>query len=104
MGFRAQFDGGKCGRCDRLIMKDDRVEFNSANDLEHMDCVGEATAPEMTNKPVEWQTAESLQRQALEDLELAQVAPIGRQGVCPVCRLELPLSRICDDHGLVRSR
>jgi DNA repair exonuclease SbcCD ATPase subunit len=50
---------------------------------------------------VPWKTAtaESLERMSWEEREEARIAPLARQGACPVCRIELPASGECDDHG-----
>lgn len=99
MAFRAQFDGGKCPKCLSKIYKDDQVRFNAADQLEHMDCDPQVEHAETDGAPtfVRWDnvTEESLERTGREDLEMSHVAPIGPQGVCPNCFLELPKTLIC---------
>jgi hypothetical protein len=99
MGFRAEFNGGVCGKCNGRIAKDDKIQFNAANEVEHSDCVPELEHSDLDGTPVRWNTAESLDRAELLDMELQRVAPLGPQGKCPACFIELPRNGICDEHG-----
>lgn len=98
MAFKARYDDGdNCPNCHGPISKGDLVQHTDSDRkiLEHSDCGGDETRVE--ESVIRWEnvTEESLdrlERAALEDL---QVAPVGPQGVCPGCFLELPKSRLC---------
>jgi len=91
----------RCGHCGENISEGDEIKYNPDSTEYHADCG--TPAPEVATVAIQWATAESVSRADLETLEEARVAPLGKQGKCPVCHLELPLTRLCDDHGRVRA-
>jgi hypothetical protein len=103
MGFTAKWDGDRCPVCHNMIMQGDEIEIKGEM-VKHTDC---SVAEDGSLDPptsVQWDvSAESIDRMTLEDLEERRIAPLARQGKCPVCFIELPATRICDDHGMVRA-
>jgi hypothetical protein len=98
--FTAKRDS-RCGNCGETISEGDEIKYTPDSAEIHADC--ESPAADVSTVAIQWATAESVSRADLETLEEARVAPLGKQGKCPVCHLELPLTRLCDDHGRVRA-
>lgn len=84
-----------CGICEYGIFADDDIITDSLSRKCHSRCVDDVQDGHL----VEWRNAESVSRADELERELARVAPLAKQGKCPVCFLELPATGICDDHG-----
>jgi hypothetical protein len=97
MAFKAKRDGEPCPKCKIGIGEGELVQWADADRkvTEHVDC--QSTEEPTGEEFVRWEnvTEETLERTERAELELLQVAPLGPQGVCPKCRLELPKSKIC---------
>ena len=96
MAFKAQWDGGKCGKCHNQILREESVQFNDDDQLEHKDCEPVVQPDEQA---VVWKTTiherEELRVGAeLGDEEVRMVLPLQRPA-CPHCFLELPVSMVC---------
>jgi len=68
--------------------------------MQHADCDPDEVADALSDRTgvlIIWDnvTEESLDRMEREALEEARVAPLGPQGVCGGCFLELPKSGVC---------
>lgn len=94
MSFIAKFDGGFCITCQAEIKQGEAVKYDPGQNLMHEAGACPDGAPERLH---DWRLRldASDDRVALMALEEAQVAPIGRQGLCASCRLELPMTGIC---------
>jgi hypothetical protein len=98
MGFVAKWDGDRCPVCKERIMTGDEVQ-NSGDIIKHVDC---SAAQEGPPEFVRWDvSAETIDRNNLEDMEMRRIAPLAKQGACPSCFLELPATGLCDEHGRV---
>ena len=92
--FKAKYDNDVvCPKCHGAISSGDMVDYADADRkvLQHVDCDGADDAV------IRWEnvTEETLERTERQQLEELQVAPLGPQGVCPRCFLELPKSKVC---------
>lgn len=85
----------KCPGCRFAIVPGDEVEDTGNGIYAHRRCAEDAK----DGHTVEWRYADSVLRADAEQREMERVAPLGKQGKCPVCQLELPMTGVCDDHG-----
>lgn len=100
MAFKTRRDEGQdCPKCKAPIGTGEWVLWADADRkiLQHQDCDESNAGTDPNDRTVRWEsvTGESLDRANLLELEEFQVAPIGPQGTCPQCFLELPKSKIC---------
>lgn len=94
--FTIKKDAGRCPICRFALVEGDEVRSLGSDDaMKHERCAQDLSDGHI----VDWRTIESVERAGWEEREEQRVAPLGRQGACPTCRLELPRSGICDDHG-----
>ncbi len=94
MAFLAKRDMGKCQLCGFAIVEGDSVTSDD-DTYKHDRC----EADRVDGHIVEWRYADSIDRAAWEIREEERVAPLGKQGKCPSCFIELPRTGICDEHG-----
>lgn len=100
MAFRTNFGSpDPCPRCGQAVAPGSTVVYTDDDRkvMAHVDCDPSESQEDRAETLVYWGivTEETLERMEREALEEARVAPIGPQGVCPKCFLELPKSKVC---------
>lgn len=85
-----------CPKCQLGIGAGELAQWADADHkvLEHTDCDNTDGQGE---EVIRWEnvTEETLERTGLLEQEIARTAPLGKQGKCPKCNIELPKTRIC---------
>jgi hypothetical protein len=94
LSFVIKRDVGRCRICGLPIVEGDDVEADD-DEYKHARCSQDVKDGHI----VEWRYADSVSRADWEEREQERIAPLGKQGKCSVCFVELPLTGICDEHG-----
>jgi hypothetical protein len=92
--FVVAVDAGRCSVCRYAISKGDEVRVEGP-DWKHERCAQDLDDGHL----VKWHTADSIDRIERAEQEERRIAPLAKQGKCPLCFIELPATGICDEHG-----